>query len=217
MRELMPQQWQTLLNRFAEDLEGFRPAIEKPFEQDGYVCATDTHILIRVERELVGVDYSTPTNAPMVSRVMPEPNPSFIITRDDIFDALIKCGIDNIDRETEDCPHCHGFGDVTWEFYDNYGDRHTMVEDCPCCDGEGEVKNGIDKYIAIKDHVFLAYFLIKIFYVMRELEIEEADVTVSKPQSHLFHLTDGIDILLMPLPEENKKERLITKCKTTAL
>ena len=44
MKELTPNEWHKLLNRYVADAEAMRPVMMKPFEQDGYVCASDTHI-----------------------------------------------------------------------------------------------------------------------------------------------------------------------------
>ena len=59
MKELTPNEWHKLLNRYVADAEAMRPVMMKPFEQDGYVCASDTHILIRVAKRYITNDYST--------------------------------------------------------------------------------------------------------------------------------------------------------------
>lgn len=52
MRQLTPDGWRNLLYLFVADEETMRPVMMKPFEQGGYVCASDTHVLIRVAKKI---------------------------------------------------------------------------------------------------------------------------------------------------------------------
>ena len=45
-----------LLNEFVSTY-GFRPTLEHPFRQDGYICASDTHVLIRIREDLAVGNY----------------------------------------------------------------------------------------------------------------------------------------------------------------
>lgn len=208
MKKLTAVQWQSLLYKFTAD-EDFRPGIQKPFMQGGYICATNAYIVLRVNRKLIppsNDDYVPKGYVPNVTAVMPNPNPTptFTITIKAIRECLVALGL-NYDILTKNCPECDGSGDVDWYYTDRDGDTHTMVDKCPCCDGMGEVANGDDRYCAIGDRATLAHFMILTHYVMNSLGIETLKCTWGKGNL-LFNLSDGVDILVatVPIPESKR-------------
>lgn len=216
MKELTPNEWHKLLNRYVADAESMRPVMMKPFEQDGYVCASDTHILICVAKRYITNDYSTDKTTPNVSRVVPEHNPQFAITIDNLRSAFVQRGI-NYDELTVDCPYCDEECEVEWKFEDNDGDTHTMWAECPCCNGTGFIPNGISHYIEIKERTVNAHFMLILYQTMIELGIDRAEVTIGDMQQILFTIADGIDIIIMPSILNNKRNKGISRVKISKL
>lgn len=206
MKQLTADHWRNILYKFVSD-EDFRPGLQKPFEQRGYVCATDAHVVLHVDRNLIpkgNDDYTPQEYVPNVSKVMPKPNPTFTISIKDLRGCFVALGL-NYDRLTKMCPECGGGGDVDWYYTDRTGDTHTKVDDCPCCSGTGEVHNGADCYCTIGDKAVLAYFMILTHYAMVNLDIDTLKCTWGN-SSLLLNLTDGVDILIatVPIPESRK-------------
>lgn len=40
----------------------------------------------------------------------------------------------------EECPECHGAGEIETEYEDMSGHVHAVSFDCPVCDGVGEIE-----------------------------------------------------------------------------
>lgn len=144
MKELTQAEWRRLLTLFVADTEDMRPVLMKPFEQNGYVCATNSHALIRVAKKFISEDFSTDKLTPDVAGVMPEHNPISAITIDTLRGEFVRQQID-YDLTTADCPDCDDEGEVKWEYTDTDGDKHKMWAECPCCGGTGIIPNGINK------------------------------------------------------------------------
>lgn len=213
MKGLTAGQWRSILYKFTAD-EDFRPAIQKPFRQGGYICATDAHIVLRVNRKLIPPsddDYTPKGRVPDVSKVMPELNPTFTITIKAIRESLVALGL-NYDILSKNCPECDGSGDVDWYYTDRKGDTHTLTEACPCCNGFGEVANGDDCYCSIDDKATHAYFMILTHCVMVNLGIETLKCTWSKSSLRL-NLADGVDILVATVPIPESRESFPIKIK----
>ena len=144
MKELTQAEWHRLLTLFVADAEDMRPALMKPFEQDGYVCATNAYIILRVAKRFISEDFSTDKHLPDVASVTPEHNPISAITIDTLRGEFVRQKID-YDTTTADCPDCDDEGEVEWEYTDTDGDKHKMWAECPCCGGTGIIPNGINK------------------------------------------------------------------------
>lgn len=205
MKQLNADQWRRILYKFTAD-EDFRPGIQKPFEQWGYICATDAYVVLRVDKTLIPESsgkYIPKGHVPAVSKVMPKPNPTFTISLKDLRGCLVALGLDY--RTTKSCPECDGSGDVDWYYTDRDGDTHTNVDDCPYCGGTGEIDNGCDRYCTIGDKAILAYLMILTHYAMESLGIETLKCTWGNGRL-LFNLEDGVDILVsaVPIPESKK-------------
>lgn len=105
MKELTQAEWHRLLTLFVADAEDMRPALMKPFEQDGYVCATNAYIILRVAKRFISEDFSTDKHLPDVASVTPEHNPISAITIDTLRGEFVRQKID-YDTTTADCPDC---------------------------------------------------------------------------------------------------------------
>lgn len=216
MKELTPNKWRNLLHEFVADAEEMRPVMMKPFEQDGYVCATDAHILIRVAKRFISDDYTTDKSTPNVTGVIPDYNPQYTVTVNNLRGAFVQRGID-YDNLAVECPYCDDDCEVEWTFEDHDGDTHTMWAECPCCAGTGYVANGINHYFEIKERTVNAHFMLILYQTMIELGIDRAEVTIIDMQQILFTIADGIDIIIMPYILNNKRNKGISRVKISKL
>ena len=212
MKQISNSEWHRLLNMYVADEESMRPGLMKPFEQDGYVCSTDTHTLIRVDKKYITDDYTTQLQVPTVSKVIPKPNPTFAITDDGLRKAFSILGI-NYDTTTVDCPECDDECEVEWEYTDRDGDKHTMWGECPCCNGTGKVPNGADKYCGIGDNTICSYFMLLLYHVMLSLGVKKVKGTFGNRGQILFQIGDGIDVVVMSyiLDKNSSKPRVPIK------
>lgn len=207
MRQLTPDGWRNLLYLFVADEETMRPVMMKPFEQGGYVCASDTHILIRVAKKYITDDYSTIAKTPDVSRIIPALAPTLKIDRDGLKKAFRALGID-YDTTTIDCTECDNDCEVEWKYTDRDGDEHMKYDECPCCNGTGRVPNGADKYCEIESNFVCAYFMLLLYRAMTELEVDEVKVSVGCNKPIKFNIGEGIDIVVMPFPLDKFNSKL---------
>ena len=208
MRQLTPDGWRNLLYLFVADEECMRPVMMKPFEQGGYVCASDTHVLIRVAKKYITDDYSTPAKAPDVSRIIPAQPPTSKICASELRKAFTILGMD-YDTTTIDCIECDNDCEVEWKYTDRDGDEHMKYAECPCCNGTGRVPNGADKYCEIVSNLVRAYFMLLLYRAMMELKVEEVKVSAGCNRPLKFNIGDGIDIVVMPciLDKYSSKKR----------
>lgn len=124
-----------------------RPAIQMPFRQNGRICATDGHMLIRIdERLLEGEYYDTPNGCtpPDTDHVVPVADRCEQVTRR-MLEACLKATPEEKERQ---CPECLGGGTVEWKYQDRLYNSHTMKGECPECGGSGELSD----YTAVKYH-----------------------------------------------------------------
>lgn len=201
MKSLTPKQWHSLLDLFVADADSFRPAFMKPFEQDGFVCATDGHNLIRVSKKFISDEFPTTSRALNVARVIPAYKPSLTVSAYGLRHAFVAVGVD-YDCMLACCPECDGDRQVEWEYTDNDGGRHTMSAYCPVCGGSGQALNGFNKFCKIADKILSVYSLILLYRVMDVLCIGEAQITFGKRGPLLFTIADGVDILIAPCPPD---------------
>lgn len=197
MKELTPAEWNGLLTLFVAGPEEMRPVLMKPFEQDGYVCATNSYAILRVAKRFITDDYSTDKKLPNVAAVMPEHNPVSAITIDTLRGEFVRQQID-YDRTTVDCHHCDEDCEVVWEYTDRDGDKHEMYAECPCCGGTGNLPNGIGKKCEVIGSTVNAHYMLLLYHVMLALGVDKAEITRGKRDQILFHVVDGVDVVVMP-------------------
>lgn len=208
MKSLTPQQWHELLVKFVCD-EDDRPSLAKPFKQNGYICATDAHNLLRVDAKYIAnADKYPKLESPDVERIIPKSDPEFAITVDALRAAFVNCGIDYDVAYTE-CPYCDD-GEVQWKFTDSDGDTHTKWDDCPLCGGTGSLPNGFNKRLNIGKHQFPANPILMLYSVMEALGIDKAAVAVDTYPAYRFNIADGIDVLTVPVSEDKISSPSIT-------
>lgn len=210
--KIHPEKEAALLDLFVYTEDDMRPSLEKPMEQDGYICATDTHIAIRIKKEMLTGEYDC-RESPNFARVFPTPKREYFITQRAITEAIAKCGLD--EALYVDCPECKGSGEVEWHYHDKDGDTHTQEDYCPVCGGDGNAFNGANKYVLLAgDKAFQAHYLIRILKAMRLLGADAIWLTPNGHNGWLFEPCEGGEIVLMPYPTKVKPSAKINLEKT---
>lgn len=217
MNQLDRYKESALLDIFIYREDDMRPSLEKPIEQNGYICATDTRIAVRIKKEMLTGEYEQ-RDAPNFARVFPASKPKYSITFEAILEAIATCKL----SETlfVNCPECNGSGEVEWYYHDKDGDTHTHEDECPVCRGDGTALNGVRKFIFLgNEYAFQAYYLICIVKAMRLLGVKTISVTPNNCNGWLFEPCEGVEIVLMPRStyltkvEASAKIKLIKKTK----
>ena len=182
------------------DSNNSREVLRQPFLQDGKVCATDGHVLIRIDSSLCEGSYEEKPGGltpPRTASVVPAVTTNIAVTRQQIERALEQAP----EERSRQCPECNGSGDVTWEYRDRYYNKHTMEETCPVCDGSGTV----DDYTVIKYQFIVcgkafSYHAVKtLLAAMSWLGIDTIQLVNADAQPMLFKPENmDVEILLMP-------------------
>lgn len=216
MRQLNSAEWRRLLRLFVADAEEMRPVLMTPFEQDGWVCSTDNHVILRVDKKFIKDDYSTTKKTPKVASVMPQYDPEFAITKTDLIQAFVRLHLDYNETEA-DCPYCDEECEVEWEYTDHDGDKHTMWAECPCCGGSGHLRNGINRYCELNGANLNSHYLILLYHVMTDLAIDRATVTIGSMRQLRFNIAQGVDIVIMPVILKDIRSKSVASIKITKL
>lgn len=216
MNKITQDEWRKLLHLYVAGTDSCRVALMKPFEQDGYVFATDSHSLIRVSKKYVTDEYVNQAKTPDASRVIPECAPAFIIHLSSLQNAFARHKIDS-SRMTVECTECDVEGGVKWRYIDSDGDEHTMFSACPCCHGTGQAPNGANKYFSVHGKIFLGTNLLKLYRVMQNLGIDETTVSIGRSGQHLFSLAPGVDVVIMPFNDDASFRTTPVKVKTNSI
>ena len=198
-----------LLQKFVSADE-LRPKFQQPWRENNCVFASETHILIRVNGNMTTTEY--PALDFNVDKFFPTGTPDGIIALKTLEDALALAPMEDemtYIGEDVDCDECDGNGRVDWSY------RHWVKRlDCPGCFGTGLVEQRRklptgrkiiteDAAIRIGPHLFRAGFLNILVDAMRFCGCSQSTVTFGNPRSaSLFNLTEGIDIILMPVNQD---------------
>lgn len=188
------------------DSDNCREVLRQPFLQDGRVCATDGHVLIRIDSSLCEDSYDEKPGGltpPCVANVVPEATTDIAVTRQQIERALEQAP----EERNRQCPECKGSGDVTWEYRDRHYNKHTMEETCPVCDGSGTVDDyTVIKYQFIVCGKALGYHAVKtLLAAMSWLDIDTIRLVNADAQPMFFKPENmDVEILLMPQIRDDK-------------
>ena len=118
-----------VLKRFCADEED-RPKLGKPWIKDGHTIATDGRILIRLFRELEGVEPQE--KPPSFQKIIDELKTATYGPLPDLDWTLEKCVLPP--PKWTDCKECEGRGEVLYD-YQNVPNGTYIT--CPLCEGEG--------------------------------------------------------------------------------
>lgn len=204
---------EALFDLFIGD-DKYRPQFHKPFLQDGYVVATNANMLIRVRKELLKGEYAENSHVPTVSKVFTDYNFDKAVTLEKLEAAIAQCPLEDEEiliREAVDCPDCDGDGEVEWEYTDKDLITHREYHECPVCHGSGtrrpakyrKTGRKIPEYDAPIDVYglnFRAMLLMTLCDAMKLLGLNQAQYVARHiGKANIFHLIDGVDVIIMPL------------------
>lgn len=123
-------------------------------DADGYIYATDAHIMIRIPSDKVGNEYKAveefPNGGKLLSEALNRPDNTIrSIVVDDLVMILSKAKWYK-EMQCDECPDCNGTGEVVCEVC---GHSH----DCELCSGEGEINNRVKEFslLQTKDSFFV--------------------------------------------------------------
>ena len=201
---------QELLSLFYDKENDMRPDMAAPYLKNGYVCATEAHILIRIKAETLNGEYNEIEG---LNIDFPADNCNFIISQQDL-----KTAIENIPKVEEEekvgkdieCEECNGEGEVEWEYRDRNGNYHYDYHDCPKCYGDGYIshvkyqKTGRmipdgDCPIRIRYVIIKAEFLEILVKAMEIIGVDEIRCVHQEYRTPcIFRVDDNIEIIIMP-------------------
>ena len=201
---------QELLSLFYDKENYWKPIMAAPYLKNGYVCATDTHIMIRIKAETLNGEYN---EIESLNIDFPADNCNFIISRHEIETVLST--IPKIEEKIKvgkdiECEECDGEGEVKWEYLDNSGLRHYEYYECPICDGSGyESRSKYQKTgrmipdgeccIQVRRIVIKAKFLEILRKAMEIIGVDEIRcVHQDTAKPCIFRIDDNIEIVIMP-------------------
>lgn len=197
-----------LFSLFIDKSNG-RKEISEPFESEGWIAATESHICILVRPEYLKQSYEP--NGIKVSKILSDPNIDIVITRTQLMNAINKVSSvieKQVVRPAIECDECDGTGMVTWDYEDSELYTHHQDFDCPICNGTGNKYEAIIKptgrmipcqecAIGIYEQQFQALKILTICDAMQILGIDKLRYVGSYPQfGNIFILDEGIQIVL---------------------
>lgn len=114
--------------------DDFRPAMTKVSYDNGFVYATDAHILCKINAELCVQKYESVENYPNVEKVISEHENinNKTVSVDTLFNDLMKIEVCFKPKMIK-CDKCDGTGT-------HYCDECDYENDCRKCKGTGEIK-----------------------------------------------------------------------------
>lgn len=177
-----------------------------PRPHDNFVFASDSRILIRIDKSLCECDYEKIERQPDFNRVIPEPNCSLTLP------VIVLVGMIKdipphqevaVSGEIAKCNECNGRGRVQWHYESESGEEFDEYFDCPVCEGRGKFGTKIiyrdDMNISINGLKFRVGSLIPVLETIQALGYDTANVVyMSKEQNSMFlNVEPGVDVLVM--------------------
>lgn len=193
------------------DKEHDKDTIKAPFLCNGYVCATDNHILAMVNPEALTKFYA-PAKLKLEAILTPQ-NVDFILTIQEIEAGLAKLPQvveNNLISPAVECDECGGEGTVGWEYRDKENRPHKDYFDCPICKGTGERYRAVYKptgrtipdyhaVIGIYEAKFAGTLIQKVVDAARHLGVDTLRYVAShKQKANMFILNDDVKLVIMP-------------------
>ena len=170
------------------DYEGEeRKVLEKPFIQDGKLCATNGYWLVRID--------------PSLKNLFPAKSCSQIITKEAISEA-----VEEIPTYVDDsCQECCGEGTVTFTYTaDTDGEEYETEDTCPVCNGSGKCEKGKEIVTKQENGVVLCgnlhFSTNQLMWLERVVDALGVDSVVKVSDKDMLLLTacDGKVELLIP-------------------
>lgn len=203
--------------------DDMRPAMKQVHKDaDGYIYATDAHIMIRIPADKVGNEYKTVEKFPNAGKLLSEAlnrpdNTTRSIVVDDLIMILSKAKWYK-EMQGDDCPDCDGSGEVVCE---TCGHSH----DCERCNGEGEINKRVAEFsllqeedyfiVKIDQQYFRASFLHVLAIVAKVAGVDSVEfISNGSAASPALFKFDEVVILLMPYMSDSADMVLKTKIVT---
>lgn len=182
------------------------PILAFPFWQHDKLCASDGHVLIRIDKNLIDNPNLVPKfqkdrKLPETSSVIPETTLNIPLTQQKIKKAI---QLADIVDEYVPCEDCRNTGTVRWEYLSLEGHHHTKEFKCPVCDGEGHLgKTGNripdpKQLYQIRNLFFTGETMTWLLNVMDLLETSQLTVSGENPYALLLTMP-GVQILITNL------------------
>lgn len=193
------------------DKEHNEDKIKAPFLCNGYVCATDNHILAMVNSEALTKFY-TPRILKLEAILTPQ-NVDFVLTIQEIEAGLAKLPQieeNNLISPAVECDECGSDGTVGWEYRDKKYRLHKDYFDCPICKGTGERYRAVYKptgrtipdyhaVIGIYEAKFAGSIFQRVVDAARHLGVDTLRYVASdKSKANMFLLNDDVTLIIMP-------------------
>lgn len=206
---------QELLSLFCNPKMEAVPHYAKPWKNDGYVIATDGHIMFRFKQE-------HSDNAESYSEIRKpfdakEADCNLLLRRSDIQESLrALCDGDSFIRsEPKRCKDCDGKGIVEWNYEAENGTNYEMTDTCPVCHGKGIITDE-ERIVPVAINAanighgwptYRNFHIQKILKAMDILGLEEARIVHIRENELLHIILDeaiGAEIFLMPFVSDYK-------------
>lgn len=189
-----------------------RPKISSPFEADGYVVASNGHVLIRVRKNRVDFEYDASNKGPDMTGIIPEYNRNSLLQLNKQFFDVYKT-VDEYEDviKNVECYKCRGKRVVEWTH-----ESYKKLSACPICSGKGFHEKTVSEktgkrlfnYQVIK--IENSYFLMRAFYIIFSVqELVGGDIVLvslgDDNSKGMFKIGD-CEVLIMPFlysPENN--------------
>lgn len=181
-----------------------RQVMQKTFEKDGYVYATDASTLIRIAKKDCDFILENEHKPLDLEKLFPEENINVVLNIDkSIFEPYMTEDEVKYVGEDIDCFTCDGKGSVEWIF--EYWEKEF---DCPKCDGNGlseekqKVKTGNKTFGRFLVKLNDSYFSIENFYkLIKVRDLIGGEITLvhqsDNYKASIFRI--GIsEVILMP-------------------
>ena len=212
----------------SEFLENFcdstRERFCSPFLNGDYVVATDTHILVVVNKEEVESDdplnVSEKDYVEIVERGKGDEVKNITFNYNDLLDALKQVEISADNNHL--CPDCDGYGEVDFEYHSTHNYEYTMRGECPVCNGTGinsdflylhKVTGWFDKTLTAIETcgiLFNPKYIDGLIRMMDELGITTCTMeSGGHNKACLFILNDKVKFYMMPIFKSDTIENII--------
>ncbi len=204
-----------------------RQKLKNPFieKNDGRVWASNSYILIMVNKECVSEKYVTRDAGNKIP--VRDYNCDFHLSVSSLQNAIDRCPQEPEVEYTyieKECPECGGTGEVEADYFANYDNEdYTISVDCPICDGLGKIKEEEvsaqtgkmipkeDSIIKIGEGYFKWIFIDTIIETCKKLRIEELRlIRTHNKELNIIELSKDIHIGINPMNiNDDRKESAI--------
>ena len=194
--------------------EDCRPEFQKPFSYGDYLCATETHMFLRVDKSLLNADFATIDRD--VSKIFPEANCCVSYTLrelEEAVDASMTGEEEIVVSPSIECDECDGTGFVEWEYISRHGHTYHDELQCPCCDGRGTFREKVKRKtgkkaandgdcIGIGGAAIYTGYLAQMCETMRLIGSNHAELIAMKGHIYRFRLLSGVELVICATVQE---------------